>query len=245
MADIRAEGVANRPRLNRDRVLRGALAIADAGGLGALTIRSLAHELGVRPMSVYYHVANKEEILDGLVDIVFSEIELPSIGGDWRSEMRRRAHSARGVLRSHRWAIGLLESRPTPGPATLRHHDAVLGTLRAAGFSRELTAHAYAVIDSYTYGFALQEASLPFEATRAVTADVADPIVEQLETNQYPHMADMVSEYYLRPGYTFGDEFEFGLGLILDALGAALSTAATGSAAVRKPRSAESAGERI
>jgi AcrR family transcriptional regulator len=210
--------------LSKDRVLRGALAIADTGGLGALTIRSLAQELGVKPMSVYYHVANKDEILDGLVDIVFSEIELPSIGGEWRSEMRRRAHSARSVLRSHRWAIGLLESRPTPGPATLRHHDVVLGTLRAAGFSREMTAHAYALIDSYTYGFALQEASLPFEATGAVTAEVADPVVEQLSTGELPHMADMVSEYYLRPGYTFGDEFDFGLGLILDALDAALPT---------------------
>jgi AcrR family transcriptional regulator len=214
--------------LSKDRVLRGALAIADTGGLGALTIRTLAQELGVKPMSVYYHVANKDEILDGLVDIVFSEIELPSIGGEWRSEMRRRAHSARSVLRSHRWAIGLLESRPTPGPATLRHHDVVLGTLRAAGFSREMTAHAYALIDSYTYGFALQEASLPFEATGAVTAEVADPVVEQLSTGELPHMADMVSEYYLRPGYTFGDEFEFGLGLILDALDAALPTGSVG-----------------
>ena len=232
MADTEGGGGPNRPRLSRDRVLRGALAIADAGGLGALTIRSLAHELGVKPMSVYYHVANKEAILDGLVDIAFSEIELPSSGGDWRSEMRRRAHSARSVLRSHRWAIGLLESRPTPGPATLRHHDAVLGALRAAGFSREMTAHAYALIDSYTYGFALQEASLPFEATEAVTTDVAGPIVEQFATDEYPHMADMVSEYYLRPGYTFGDEFDVGLGLILDALDAALQA----SAATRPPR---------
>ena len=124
-----------RPRLSKERVLDAAVAIADAGGIGALTIRTLAQELGVKPMTVYYHVANKEEILDGIVDVVFSEIELPSVGGDWRVEMRRRAHSARTVLRRHRWAIGLLESRPTPGPATLRHHDVVLGALRAAGFS--------------------------------------------------------------------------------------------------------------
>jgi AcrR family transcriptional regulator len=203
-------------------VLRGALTIADSGGLGALTIRSLARELGVKPMSVYYHVANKEEILDGLVDLVFSEIDLPAIGGDWRSEMRRRAQSARRVLGRHRWAIGLLESRPTPGPSTLRHHDVVLGALRAAGFSREMTAHAYALLDSYTYGFALQEAALPFEPTGSVTA-VAAPIVEQFETGEFPHMADMVTEYYLRPGYHFSDEFDFGLDLILDALDAALS----------------------
>ncbi|MEP6648535.1 MAG: TetR/AcrR family transcriptional regulator [Lapillicoccus sp.] len=201
-------------------MLRSAVEIADAGGIAALTIRSLAHELGVKPMSVYYHVANKDEILDGIVDIVFGEIELPRIGGDWRAEMRRRAHSARSVLRRHRWAIGLMESRSAPGPATLRHHDVVLGTLRAAGFSREMTAHAYALIDSYTYGFALQEASLPFEGPDGVT-DIADPIVEQLAPDVYPHMADMVAEYYVEPGYDFGDEFEFGLTLIFDALGVA------------------------
>lgn len=240
MADTGSVVPQVRPRLSKDRVLRGALAIADTGGLGALTIRSLAQELGVKPMSVYYHVANKDEILDGLVDIVFGEIELPSIGGEWRSEMRRRAHSARSVLRSHRWAIGLLESRPTPGPATLRHHDAVLGTLRAAGFSRELTAHAYALIDSYTYGFALQEASLPFEATGSVSGDVADPIVEQFATGEFPHMADMVSEYYLRPGYHFGDEFDFGLDLILDALDAALPTSSVTLSPDRLPGKASS-----
>jgi AcrR family transcriptional regulator len=210
-----------RVRLSKDRVLSAAVAVADAGGITALTIRTLAQELGVKPMTVYYHVANKEEILDGIVDVVFSEIELPSIGGDWRMEMRRRAHSARSVLRRHRWAIGLLESRPTPGPATLRHHDVVLGTLRAAGFSREMTAHAYALIDSYTYGFALQEASLPFEGAGSVT-DVADPIVAQFAGDEYPHMAAMVTEHYLRPGYDFGDEFDFGLSLILDALDASL-----------------------
>src|SRR6478736_2298274 len=147
MSEPGSESRVDRPRLSRERVLRGAVAVADAGGIAGLTIRSLAQELGVKPMSVYHHVANKDEILDGIVDIVFSEIELPSIGGDWREEMRRRAHSARAVLRRHPWAIGLLESRTSPGPATLRHHDVVLGTLRAAGFSLELTAHAYAMID--------------------------------------------------------------------------------------------------
>jgi AcrR family transcriptional regulator len=137
-----------RAPLSRERVLRGAVVVADAGGIGSLTIRSLAQELGVKPMSVYHHVANKDEILDGIVDLVFSEIELPSADGDWRSEMRRRAISARRVLRRHPWAIGLMESRTTPGPATLRHHDATVGTLRGAGFSVEMTAHAYALLDS-------------------------------------------------------------------------------------------------
>ena len=134
--------------LSRDRVLRGAVAVADEAGIGALTMRSLARQLGVKPMSVYHYVANKDEILDGIVDLVFSEIELPSAHGDWQLEMRRRAISARGVLRRHPWAIGLLESRTSPGPATLRHHDATIGALRGAGFSVTMTAHAYALLDS-------------------------------------------------------------------------------------------------
>ncbi len=206
-----------RPRLSREKVLRGALEVADAGGIASLTIRSLAQRLGVKPMSVYHHVAGKEEILDGLVDIVFSEIELPVAGGDWRAEMRRRASSARRVLGRHRWAIGLLESRTSPGPATLRHHDAVLGTLRDAGFSQAMTAHAYALIDSYVYGFALQEASLPFEGPESV-GEVAAPIMELMAGGAYPHMVEMATSYYMQPGYDFADEFEFGLDLILDGL---------------------------
>jgi AcrR family transcriptional regulator len=211
-----------RPRLSRERVLRAAVAIADAGGLGSLTIRSLAQELGVKPMSVYYHVASKEEILDGIVDIVFSEIDLPSVGGEWRSEMSRRAHSARHVLRLHPWAIPLLESRTSPGPATLGHHDAVLGTLRAAGFSMELTAHAYALLDAFVYGFAVQESSLPFEGPDGV-GDVAAPIMELMAAGKYPHLLEMAGSYYVQPGYDFGNEFEFGLSLILDALTKSIS----------------------
>ncbi len=139
------ETPAERTPLSRERVLRAAVEIADTGGLGSLTIRSLAQALGVKPMSVYHHVANKEQILDGIVDLVFGEIELPSPDGEWRSEIRRRAESARAVLGRHRWAIGLLESRTNPGPATMRHHDANLATFRAGGFSIELTAHAYAL----------------------------------------------------------------------------------------------------
>jgi AcrR family transcriptional regulator len=206
-----------RAPLSRERVLEKALAIADAGGLASLTIRTLAHELGAKPMSVYYHVANKEEILDGLVDLVFAEIELPAPGSSWRGEMERRAHSAREVLRRHRWAIGLLESRLTPGPANLRHHDAVIATLRDAGFSPALTAHAYALLDSFVYGFALQEAGLPFEGPDGV-GEVAEPIMEQMGAGAYPHLAEMASSYYLQPGYDFGDEFAFGLGLVLDGI---------------------------
>jgi AcrR family transcriptional regulator len=207
----------NRPRLSKERVLSAAMAIADRGGLPGLTIRSLAKELGAKPMSVYYYVASKDELLDALVDVVFEEIELPDPDGDWREEMRRRARSARARLKQHRWAIGLLESRTSPGPATLRHHDRVLACLRRAGFSAELTAHTYALVDSYVYGFALQEASLPFEGPDTV-GEVAEPIMALMASGEYPTMVEMARTYYLQPGYDFADEFDFGLELILDGL---------------------------
>ena len=211
-----------RTPLNRERVLRAAVAVADEGGLAALTIRSLAQELGVKPMAVYHYVANKDEILDGIVDIVFGEIELPAAEDDWRTGMQRRAASARQVLKGHSWAIGLLESRTTPGHETLHHHDRILDTLLNAGFSLELTAHAYALIDSYVYGFALQEAGLPFDGPDTV-ADVAEPIMERFATGEYPRMVQMATEYYFRPGYDFGAEFQFGLDLILDGLATRLA----------------------
>jgi AcrR family transcriptional regulator len=212
----------DRTPLSRERVLRGAVALADDAGLGSLTIRSLARALEAKPMSLYHYVANKEEILDGIVDLIFSEIEPPSSEGDWRSEMSRRAHSARRVLRRHPWAIGLLESRTTPGPATLRHHDATLGVLRRAGFSVKMTAHAYALLDSYIYGFALQEASLPLSGPGPV-AEVAEPIVQLFSGGDYPHLVELATEHVLQPGYDFGDEFGFGLDLILDGLARAIT----------------------
>ncbi|MGW0948754.1 TetR/AcrR family transcriptional regulator [Streptomyces sp. NPDC002623] len=213
----RAPDPAERIPLSRERILSAAVAIADAGGVGSLTMRSLAQELGVKPMAVYHHVANKDEIMDGIVDLVFSQIELPSPGDDWRHEMHRRATSARRVLKRHPWAIGLLESRTTPGPATLRHHDATIGTLRRAGLSVEMTAHAYALLDSYVYGFAVQEAALPVQGPDTL-AEVTEEIVQHFSPGDYPHLGEMAAEHILRPGYDFGDEFEFGLGVVLDAL---------------------------
>ncbi|MEU4392038.1 TetR/AcrR family transcriptional regulator C-terminal domain-containing protein [Kribbella sp. NPDC023855] len=214
----------DRTQLSRDAVLRAAVAVADGGGLGGLTIRSLAVQLDVKPMSVYHYVANKNEILDGIVDLVFAEIDLPSPDGEWRAEITKRAHSARQVLRRHPWAIALMESRTSPGPATLRHHDANIGTLRGAGFSVAMTAHAYALIDAYVYGFALQETSLPFEGTDGA-AEVAGAMMEQFTSGQYPHLTELATEHVLQPGYDFGDEFDFGLGLILDGLAGSLPAA--------------------
>ena len=217
MSNPATEAARERRPLSRARILRAAMTVADAGGLASLTIRSLAQELGVKPMSVYYYVANKDEILDGIVDLVFGEIELPSIDGPWRSEIERRAHSARSVLRRHSWAIALLESRTSPGPATLRHHDAVIGTLRAGCFSVENTAHAYALLDAYVYGFAVQEAALPFEGPDTV-AEVAAPMMDLFDPAAYPHLLELTTDFVLQPGYDFGNEFEFGLGLVLDGL---------------------------
>ena len=201
--------------LSRERVLQTALALADQGGLEALTMRRLGQALGVEAMSLYNHVANKEELLNGLIDIVFSEIKIDGTGRDWKPAMRDRALSAREVLGWHRWAIGLMESRTNPGPATLAHHEAVLRCLREAGFNVELAGHAYSALDSYIYGFALQQASLPFD-TGEQAAEVTSAIMEQFASGQYPYLAEFATEQVMKPGYSYGAEFEFGLDLLLD-----------------------------
>ncbi len=213
--------VRKRTPLSRERVLAAALAVADAGGASALTIRSLAQYLGVQPMALYYHFANKKEILDGILDLVFSEIEPPNPGGDWRTELTRRAHSARRALRRHPWSIALLQSGTAPGPATLQHHNGVIGTLREAGLSVTMTAHAYALLDSYIYGFALSETALPINGPETV-AEVAESMIEQHPLDDYPYLAEFSTEHILRPDYDFGGEFDFGLELILDGLARSL-----------------------
>ena len=149
--------------------------------------------------------------------------------------MHQRAVSVRRALARHPWAIGLMESRTSPGPATLRHHDAVIGSLRRGGFSIEMTAHAYAVLDSYIYGFALQEASLPFD-TAEETADVAEMIFKQLRPDEYPHLTELTVEHVLQPGYDYGDEYEFGLDLILDGLERARNATSSRAAGSRRSR---------
>jgi len=206
-----------RDPLSRERVLDAAVAIADESGIGSLTMRKLGDALGVEAMSLYNHVANKDDLLDGMIDVVFSEIGLPSGDGDWKMAMRQRAISVRDALSRHRWAIGLMESRTSPGASTLRHHDAVIGTFRDAGFSIELAAHAYSALDSYIYGFALQEASLPFD-TGAQTVDVAQEIMAQYSPGEYPHLTELATKHVLQPGYDYGNEFAYGLDLILNGL---------------------------
>jgi AcrR family transcriptional regulator len=203
-----------RAPLTRDRVLRAAVALADTNGIEALTMRKLGQELQVEAMSLYNHVANKDDILDGIVDLVFSEITLPSDRAGWKAAMRRRAISAREALLRHPWATSLMQSRSKPGPATLRHHDSVIGSLRKAGFTIEMAAHAFSVIDGYIYGFALQQINLPYHTTEEA-AELAQNISRQVPPDEYPYFAEMVSEYAMKPGYDYTNEFEIGLDLIL------------------------------
>ena len=212
--------------LTAERVIEGAVTLADEIGVDALTIRKLADAIDVKPMTIYHHVPNKEAIIDGMVDLVFSEIDLPPADLDWRSAMLVRCRSMRHVLARHPWAPALMDSRTTPGMATLRHHDAVLGCCRRAGFSLPATAHAYATIDAFMYGFALQEASLPATGGDEMS-ELAGAIAEQMPTDLFPHLAEFTTDYVLQPDYEFGAAFEYGLDLNLDGLTATIGVSDT------------------
>jgi AcrR family transcriptional regulator len=203
--------------LSRERVLRTAIELADADGLESLSMRKLGRALGVEAMSLYNHVANKEDLLDGLADIIVGEIELPSSGEDWRSAMRRRAISARRVLTRHPWANGLLESRVNPSPTRLRYPDAVLGCLRDAGFSIEMAIHAFFALDSYIYGFVIQEKNLP-SGTPDELAGIGEMMLRTVPASEYPHLNEILADHVLKKGFDYEVEFEFGLDLLLDGL---------------------------
>ncbi len=218
-----------RARLSRDRVVRAALSLADEGGIESFSMRNLAKELGVVPMALYKHVANKGELLDGMVDIVFSEAEFSSDRADWKTAMRQRAISMREALLRHPWAIGLMEGRMSPGPANLRHHNATMACLREAGFSFRTAVHAYNAMDSYIYGFTLQEKTLPFQ-----TAEESGEVVQTKAANvaqtmgawadEYPYLAEIVVELG-KAGFDYTEEFEFALDLILDGIQGLVSQA--------------------
>jgi len=214
-----------RTPLSKARVLQTAVALADDLGLEAFSMRRLAEELGVVPMALYKHVANKDALLDGMVDIVFGEIELPPEDLDWRSAMRRRASSTREALKRHTWAIGTMESRH-PGPANLRNHNAVMGCLREAGFSFELAIHAYSTQDAYIYGFALQERDLGFETPRSA-GEAAQRRAETIRAlDDYPYLVEIATKLP-ESGYDSAVEFAWGLDLILDGLEQLRHTEAT------------------
>jgi AcrR family transcriptional regulator len=198
-----------------------AVALADADGIGAVTMRKLAGRLGVEAMSLYHHVRGKDDVLDGMVDQVFAEVAVPAPGADWQAAMRTRCLDLRTALNRHPWALGLMESRRNAGYETLRHHDAVLGCLRGAGFTIPMAAHAYALLDSYVYGFVLQEVHLPFSDGESI-AEVVEELLPEDRADGFPHLTEMAREHVLRPGYAFGDEFTFGLDLVLDGLARAV-----------------------
>jgi AcrR family transcriptional regulator len=177
-------------------------------------MRTLAEMLGVAPMALYRHVANKDDLIDAMVDVVFSEIGVPAGAGDWKTSMRQRAIAVRDALTRHPWAVGLMESRRTPGPANLRHHDAVIGRLRAAGFDVAMAAHAYSLLDSYIYGFALTKLNLPFETSEDV-GEVAESMLQPFPATEYPNLVEFLSEHVMKPGYDHGNEFEYGLDVVL------------------------------
>lgn len=210
-------GAAAPTPLNKERVLRQALALADKESIEALSMRRLGRELDAGAMSLYHHVGNKEELLDGMVDLVFAEIHLPESRGDWKVAMRAWAVSAREVLARHPWAITLIESRTTPGPANLQHREAVLACLRKAGFSIAMATHANWLLDSYIYGSALQEANLPFADADELTDMIHEVFLPQLPPEEYPYMNETATEL-MQSDYDPADEFTYGLDLILDAL---------------------------
>ena len=216
-------------RLTRDGIVAAAVELADARDLAALSMRSVARQLGVMPMSLYNHVAHKEDLLDGMVDAVFAEFYAPVPGAEWRSEVRRRAMTARAALKRHPWAVGLMDSRRNAGFETLVHHDAVIGCLREAGFSLTLTGHAFAVLDAHLYGFLVQELSMPFQPGQDL-AELGNQIVAALPDGQLPYFREFTLEHALQPGYDFGNEFEVGLDLVLDGLARQLATADHGPA---------------
>jgi len=204
-------------KLSKQRVVLEAVGLADREGVDGLSMRRLAAVLGAGAMSLYHYVANKEELLDAMIDIVFEEIKLPTDATDWQSAMRQRAISTRQVLARHPWAIGLLESRTSPGPANLRHHEAVTACLRRAGFSVLMATHANWLLDSYVYGFALQESSLPFDTADEFADTTEDVFLPQLPPDQFPYLNESAAAL-VAAGYDPAEEFIFGLDLVLAAL---------------------------
>ncbi len=213
-----------REPLSSERIVDAASRVADRGGLTAVSMRNVGRELSVEAMSLYHHVAGKEALLDDLADWVFAQIRLPRATDLWREGMLRRARSAREVLAAHPWALGLIESRSAPGPALLKHHDAVIGCLHRGGFPLLLASQAFSVIDAYVYGFVLTEQTLPFDPAVAENAgDFARQVAPMLA--EYPHLAALVGELTTDRDYVFADEFEVGLGMILDQLEYRLASA--------------------
>jgi AcrR family transcriptional regulator len=198
-------------------VLRAAVQLADDSGIAAVTMRDLGRRLGVEGMSLYNHVTNKDDLLDGMVDIVVDEFDLPDANLGWREAMRRRAVSARAVFTRHPWASALIDSRLSSGPARLHYFDWMLGTMRRGGFTIATTAHAVSLLDSFIYGYARQQLNMS-TGPDVTNEDNAEAFMEGIPADEYPNLREMVVEYAMKGGYDEPADFEFGLDLILDAL---------------------------
>ena len=210
----RSAEVANKAPVNAARTLQVALDIADQEGIDAVTMRRLARELGVEAASLYHHLDGKTQILDGLVDLVAAEVEPPTSTG-WRKAISQRAHNTRTTLRRHPWAVSLMASRTSPGPATLRLLEMGIRCFREGGFSVALAAQAISVVDSYVHGFVLQEVNLPFRDESELAA-MTGAIMDTFPASEFPHLFEMTVQYVLRPGYDYGNEFDSGLTVVLD-----------------------------
>ncbi len=203
--------------LTKDRAIQAAIKIADAGGIEELSMRKLGRELGVEAMALYHHFANKNQLIEGMVDYVHAEIEAPTNADTWRIFMQSRAESAFEVLLRHSWATTIMEASVNPGPSTLKDSESMIGCFREAGFSVEMTVHAVTVINIYVYGAAQQYARLSF-STVEQAAELGEAIKGQFPADKYPYLSEMITQHMLKAGYNPKDEFQFGLNLILDGI---------------------------
>src|SRR3989442_9035905 len=185
-----------RVRLDKDRVLRAAIQIADKSGIEALTMRKLAQKLGVEAMTLYYYVAKKDDIVDGILDLVVSEIAVPTDGGDWRAAVRQSAISAHQVFLRHPWACGLMMSPARVREARLRYMESLLGRLREAGFSANMTHHAYHALDSHILGFTMWEVG--YSAGARALPDLGAAFRRQFPVDRYPYIAEHMGEHSKR-----------------------------------------------
>ncbi len=215
----RSAEAAKRAPVNRRRTLEVALAVADSEGIEAVTMRRLARELGVEAASLYHHVRGKEQILDGLVELVAAAIELPKPSADWREAVSQRAHHTRAGLLRHPWAVSLMASRTSPGPATLGLLEAGIRCFREGGFSVQMAAHAVSTVDSYVHGFVLQEVNLPFRNESELAA-MTTAIMETFPASEFPYLFEMTVEHVLQPGYDYSKEFDSGLSLVVNGVAA-------------------------
>ena len=193
------------------------MSLADTGGIEALSMRKLGQELGVEAMSLYNHVANKDDIRAGIVEIVLDEIEDPADAADWKASIRRSALSAHDIFLRHPWACSLMMRIQRPIHARMRWMDSVLRTLREAGFSPELTHHAYHALDSHITGFTMWQVSLPFD-TRAELVDMAESFLREFPVDDYPYLVEHIHQHLGESGADERSAFEFGLDLLLDGL---------------------------